>query len=92
MLAMGIGVAAGWTSWRAFVLSIILLSLRRALVTSAALLLRGTAAGAPDERTLRRLLLLAPCEFVWYGPGAALARLNGAWAFLKGDAGTVART
>jgi hypothetical protein len=92
VFAMGLGVAAGWTSWRALALSIILLSLRRALVTSAALLLRGTAAGAPDEPALRRLLLLAPCEFVRYGPGAALARLNGAWAFLKGDAGTVARS
>ena len=92
VFAMGLGVAAGWTSWRALALAVILLSLRRALVTSAALLLRGTAAGAPDERTLRRLLLLAPCEFVWFGPGAALARLHGAWAFLKGDAGTVARS
>jgi hypothetical protein len=90
VLAMGLGAVLGWTSWGALALSIILLSLRRALVTSAALLLRGTAAGAPDERTLRRLLLLAPCEFVWYGPGAALARLNGAWAFVKSDAGTMA--
>jgi cellulose synthase/poly-beta-1,6-N-acetylglucosamine synthase-like glycosyltransferase len=91
VLAMGLGVASGWTSWGALALSVILLSLRRALVTSAALLLRGTAAGAPDERTLRRLLLLAPCEFVWYGPRAGLARLNGAWAFVNGHAGTVAK-
>ena len=91
VLAMGLGAVAGWTSWGAFALSIILLSLRRALVSSAALLFRGTAAGAPDERTLRRLLLLAPCEFLCYAPGAALARLNGAWAFVKGHAGTVAR-
>ena len=90
VFAMALGVAAGGTSWRALVLSIILLALRRALVTSAALLLRGTAADAPDEQTLRRLLLLAPCEFFWYGPGAALARLNGAWAFLKGGDGMVA--
>jgi hypothetical protein len=91
VLAMGLGVAAGWTSWGALALSVVLLSLRRALVTSAALLLRGTAAEAPDERTLRRLLLLGPCEFVRYGPGAALARLNGAWAFVTGQVGTVAK-
>jgi hypothetical protein len=90
VLAMGISAAAGWTSWGALALSVILLSLRRALVTSAALLVRGTAAGAPDERTLRRLLLLAPCEFAWYGAGAAVARLNGAWAFVTGHAGTAA--
>ena len=51
VLAMGLGVAAGWTSWGALGLSVVLLSLRRALVTSAALLLRGKTAGAPDERT-----------------------------------------
>jgi len=78
-----IGAGAGWWGWREVVLAVVLLSLGQALVSSAALLLRGSAPGAPDERTLTRLLLLAPFELVVYGPAAACGRVAGVCSFLK---------
>lgn len=79
-----IGFVAGWTSWRAVVFSVLLLSLGHALVSAAALLLRGAAPDAPDERTLKQLLLLTPSELFVYGPSTGIARLRGAWGALNG--------
>jgi hypothetical protein len=81
-----IGAGAGWWGWREVALALVLLSFGQALVSSAALLLRGSAPGAPDERTLTRLLLLAPCELVVYGPVAACGRVAGVWSFLTAGA------
>jgi hypothetical protein len=76
------GAAAGWFSWAVPVLVALLLSFGRAAVTSAALLLRGFAAGGPEEPELRRLLLMAPLEFLLYRPLLAVARLGGVLAFV----------
>jgi hypothetical protein len=78
-----VGVGAGWLPWRDAALAILTLSIGPALVSAAALLLRGSIGGALDERTLKRLLLFAPCELVLHGPASAYARLAGAWTFLK---------
>jgi len=77
------GAAAGWISWMDVVFVVLLLSLGQAIVSAAALLLRGSAPGAPDDVTLRRLLLLAPFEFVLLGPAAAYARGRSLWSFVN---------
>jgi hypothetical protein len=79
-----IGAAVHWFLWRDALLAIVLLSLGHALVTSAALLLRGAAPAAPDTRTLRYLLLAAPLEFVVSGTSAAIARVSGLLSFVRG--------
>jgi len=76
------GAAAGWFSWTVPLLMVLVLSFGRAAVTSAALLLRGFAAGGPEEPELRRLLLMAPLEFLFYRPLLAVARLGGVLAFV----------
>ena len=74
--------AAGWMPWRDVALSILLLSLGHALVTAAALLLRGSATESPDQRRLWHLLLLSPFEFVAFGPIVAWACAVGVWQTL----------
>jgi hypothetical protein len=81
--AMALGAAAGWFGWGQVALLVLLLSFGHAMVSGAALLLRGSAAGAPDERTLWRLLLAAPLDFVVSGAAAVVGRIAGMCAFLK---------
>ena len=57
VFATVVGAVVGWFSWSAVVLAIVLLSFGSAAVTNGALLLRGSAAGAPDEPELQRLLI-----------------------------------
>jgi len=64
---VGIGTLAGailgWLSWTDALLALLVLSLGHALVTTAALLLRGAAPGAPTGHELLRLVFVAPFEF-----------------------------
>jgi hypothetical protein len=80
--ATALGAAVGWVAWRDVVLVLLLLSLGRAVVSGAALLLRGSTPGAPDESTLTRLLLFAPLEFVLSAPAALIGRAVGVWSFV----------
>jgi hypothetical protein len=75
------GAGVGWFSWTAPLLAIVALSFGNAAVTTAALLLRGSTAGAPEEAELRRLLAAGPFEFVLYRPALAAARIAGVVSF-----------
>jgi hypothetical protein len=75
--------AAGWVAWRDVVLVVALVSLGRAVVSGAALLLRGSAADAPEVSDVQRLLLVAPLELVTAGPAALLARTAGVWTVAR---------
>lgn len=66
LLATFAGAALGWYSWSAFALAVFALAFGHAAVTAAALLLRGSAPGAPDESELRSLLAVSPLEFFSY--------------------------
>jgi hypothetical protein len=70
------GAAAGWYAWGDVLLAIAALAFGRALVTSAALLLRGSAADAPGGAALAGLLLLSPFEPLASIPAAAAVRLS----------------
>jgi hypothetical protein len=74
------GAAAGWFTWTTAALAILLLSFGTAVVSSAALLLRGAHPDAPDRHELHALLLIAPLEVLIYRPVHAWARLTGALA------------
>ena len=78
-----VGAGLGWYSWTAVLLALVVLSLGNAAVTTAALLLRGSSAGAPEERELRQLLAAGPFEFLIYRPALAAARLAAAISFVK---------
>jgi hypothetical protein len=78
------GALGGWIPWWDVALVVILLSFGRAVVTGAAVLLRGAAPDAPDESELLPLLLVAPFDFVVSGSVAAYATGAGFWALLKG--------
>jgi hypothetical protein len=84
LVAITAGALGGWIPWRDVALVVILLSFGHAVVNSVAVLLRGAAAGAPDESALLRLLLVAPLDFAVSGSVAAYAKGAGFWAFLKG--------
>jgi hypothetical protein len=71
--------AAGWLPWIDVAAVVVLLSFGRALVSSAALLVRGALPGSPDERDLRRLLAAAPLEFLSQSVPATIARVSGAF-------------
>ena len=75
VVATAAGAVLGWYSWTAVLLVLVMLSLGNAAVTTAALLLRGSSPGAPDEPELRQLLTAGPFEFLVYRPALAAARL-----------------
>jgi hypothetical protein len=77
-LSVLVGAAAGWFTWTAALLSLLLLAFGRAVVGAAALLLRGAHPGSPDGAELRTLLLVAPLEVLMYSPLQAWSRLAGA--------------
>src|SRR5205823_5194690 len=81
--ATAFGAASGWFGWGDLALVVLLLSFGSAAVSGAALLLRGSAAGAPDERVLAGLLLAAPVDFLIAGTAAACARTVGVCAFVR---------
>ena len=81
--ALAVGAVAGWFSWGQVGLLVLLLSFARAMVNGAALLVRGSGADAPDEGTLRQLLLAAPLDFVASGAASVFGRVAGIGAFLK---------
>jgi hypothetical protein len=86
------GAAAGWLSWLDVSLVVLLLAIGHALVSGAALLVRGELSDTPDAGGLRRLLLLAPLDFLACCAGIVYARTAGALAFLmspwsRGSAG-----
>ena len=58
------------------------LSLGNAAVSNAALLLRGSSPGAPEEPELRQLLAAGPFEFLVYRPALAVARVAATISFL----------
>ena len=64
------------------ILAVALLAFGNAAVSTAALLLRGSAAGAPEELELRRLVVAGPLEFVFYRPALAAARIAAAFSFV----------
>jgi len=71
------GAAAGWFAWTTAILAVLLLSFGTAVVSAAALLLRGAHPDPPDRDDLRRLLLIAPLEVLVYRPLHAWSRLAG---------------
>jgi hypothetical protein len=70
------GAVAGWWTWNSVLLVIALLSFGNAIITVAALLVRGAAPGAPTQQELVRLLLLSPAEYVFFRPAVALSRIK----------------
>jgi cellulose synthase/poly-beta-1,6-N-acetylglucosamine synthase-like glycosyltransferase len=78
-----LSAALGWVPWRDAMAAVVLLSFGRAAVSTAALLVRGSAPGAPDAPALARLLLAAPFEFVATGPAVLAGRITAAWSFAK---------
>jgi biofilm PGA synthesis N-glycosyltransferase PgaC len=68
--------AAGWVSWMAPWLTILLLTFGYAVVSASALLLRGGTPGAPSGPELKRLLMRAPLELLVYRPAVVLSRLR----------------
>jgi GT2 family glycosyltransferase len=82
VLATLAGAGVGWYSWTAVLLALLVLSLGNAAVSNAALLLRGSSAGAPDEPELRQLLAAGPFEFLVYRPALAAARVAATISFL----------
>jgi hypothetical protein len=78
-----IGAAAGRFAWWDVALAIVMLSLGQASITTAALLVRGSIPGTPGGMALARLLWLAPCELVLYGPSSAAARAAGVWRAIR---------
>jgi len=76
------GAAAGWLSWVDVPLVVLLLAIGHALVSGAALLVRGELSDTPDARGLKRLLLLAPLEFLAFCAAVGCARTAGVIAFL----------
>ena len=71
------GAAAGWFTWTSALLAVLLLSFGTAVVSAAALLLRGAHPGSPERDELQALLLLAPLEVLVHRPLQAWARLAG---------------
>jgi hypothetical protein len=82
VLATIVGAGAGWYSWTAVLLALAGLSLGNAAVSNAALLLRGSSAGAPEEPELRQLLAAGPFEFFVYRPALAAARVAAVISFV----------
>jgi hypothetical protein len=80
-----VGAAAGWFGWRDVGLAIVMVSLGHASITTAALLVRGSAPGTPAGLAFVRLLWLAPSELILYGPSSAAARAVGVWRTIWGD-------
>ena len=77
VLATLSGATAGWFTWTTAILAVLLLSFGTAVVSAAALLLRGAHPDAPDRDELRGLLLIAPLEVLVYRPLHAWSRLAG---------------
>jgi cellulose synthase/poly-beta-1,6-N-acetylglucosamine synthase-like glycosyltransferase len=71
-----VSTAAGWVSWTAPWLTILLLTFGYAVVSASALLLRGGTPGAPSGPELKRLLMRAPLELLVYRPALILSRLR----------------
>ena len=71
------GAAAGWFSWSVAVSAVLLLSFGTAVVSAAALLVRGAHPDSPDRDELKALLLIAPLEVLVYRPRQTWARLAG---------------
>ena len=82
IIATAAGAAAGYWPWIDVVRAAVLLALGQAIVTCAALLVRGSVSHAPDARGLQRLLLLAPLEGFAITAAAACARAAGFCAFV----------
>jgi len=80
------GAAIDWLPWHDVALGTLLLALGQAVVTSCALLIRGSAPGTPDLRRLARLILLSPFELLVLGPAAACARISGMMQGLRSAA------
>jgi hypothetical protein len=83
VLASAGGSAAGWFPWWYSMAVLFILSFGNALVSSAALLLRGVSTGSPEGAETARLLMLAPLDFLCYRPALAWARLTGVWSAFK---------
>lgn len=84
VVATAAGAVSGWLDWRDFALAMVALSLGHAIVSGAALLLRGSVPyAAPGESGLRRLLVVAPFDFAIAGTLGACARTAGFLAFVK---------
>jgi hypothetical protein len=75
-----LGAFAGWFSWTSVALVVALLAVGNAMVTSAALLLRGAAPWAPALTESARVLLVAPAEYAIYRPAVFLSRLAAIFA------------
>lgn len=71
------GAAAGWFTWTSALAAVLLLSFGTAVVSAAALLLRGAHPGSPDRDELQALLFVAPLEVLVHRPLQAVARLAG---------------
>ncbi|HEX7798468.1 MAG TPA: hypothetical protein VF456_29090 [Vicinamibacterales bacterium] len=82
VLATIAGASAGWFAWTSVFLAVALLAFGNAAVSTAALLLRGSSAGSPEEPELQRLVIAGPFEFVFYRPMLAAARVAAAISFI----------
>lgn len=83
LLAVGLGVF----DWKAFVLTIALLSFVNGSLTAIAILADDLQSRLYAPAELIRLLLLAPLDLLLYRPFLVWARLKGTWRFLRGDKG-----
>ena len=86
VLASVSGSAAGWFPWWHSMAVLFILSFGNAVVSSAALLLRGVSSGSPEGAETARLLMLAPLDFLCYRPALAWARITGVWSAFKPSA------
>jgi len=78
------GAAAGRFAWISVLLALALLSFGNAAVSNAALLLRGSAAGGPEQGELQQLLKAGPLDFVLYRAMLAAARVVAIVRFVGG--------
>ena len=81
-LATAVAAAAGWLPWIDVVPAVALVAFGHALVSSAALLVRGELPHAPEGRELTRLLVRAPVDVLLLGGAEAYARTSGWCAFV----------
>src|SRR5205823_12624506 len=68
IVGTALGVIVGWFPLPDLVLVVLMVSLGHALVSNAALLVRGSAPDAPSGAELTRLLVAAPLELLVQGP------------------------
>lgn len=83
LLLMTASALVGWIRPLDLLAVGVLLSFGSALLTTGALIARGSAPDAPDRAMLARLLLLTPLDMLLYRPALARGRAAGVWTWLR---------